>query len=403
MQHQQHHAHASNGATKKHRKMNSFAKLSTKTNNKNIASSCGNKNIEQIGSQNPGHDQQKPKQRQHRRPIVPFSRRDRILLVGEGDFSFAHSLATHHRCRNIIATCYDSKETLHKKYPKAEKNIVDILLESKSKSKARINPKTDEKPTPVKVLFSVDAKRLGSPSGGGKDVRIGFPRKVRETPAWKKDENKKIGDNTDKGGPWDVICFNFPHVGGISTDVNRQVRANQELLVSFFKACVPLLAGRPERVDEDDDEEDDEDDWGSDTGVENASDDDVSAHASQPDNDYEGDIVRAKGERRAEPGQILVTLFEGEPYTLWNIRDLARHAGLRVVTSFRFPWPCYRGYSHARTLGEIQGKDGVRGGWRGEDRQARMYVFELKMREPGSGITAKRKKTLVETDDPGSD
>ena len=52
--------------------------------------------------------------------------------------------------------------------------------------------------------------------------------------------------------------------------------------------------------------------------------------------------------------------------------------GLIVVTSFRFPWASYEGYSHARTIGEIEGKNGERGGWRGEDRDARMYVFEVK-------------------------
>lgn len=92
------------------------------------------------------------------------------------------------------------------------------------------------------------------------------------------------------------------------------------------------------------------------------------------------------------PGQILVTLFEAEPYTLWNIRDLARHAGLKVVTSFRFPWGEYPGYRHARTVGEIEGKEreeGKRAGkWRGEEREARMYVFEKKEVEVEKGNIA---------------
>jgi 25S rRNA (uracil2634-N3)-methyltransferase len=173
-----------------------------------------------------------------------------------------------------------------------------------------------------------------------------------------------------------VICFNFPHVGGLSTDVNRQVRANQELLVAFFKACVPLLSAAPVPVDEDDEEweDDDEDSEDSEDGEEE---DDNDAQTS-------GKVVRTG------PGQILVSLFEGEPYTLWNIKDLARHAGLQVVTSFKFPWAEYEGYSHARTLGEVEGKDGGRGGWRGEDRLARMYVFELKREEPSGKKKGKR-------------
>jgi 25S rRNA (uracil2634-N3)-methyltransferase len=120
------------------------------------------------------------------------------------------------------------------------------------------------------------------------------------------------------------------------------------------------------------DEDEEDDNWSS-------SEDSESDSGEQDDQD-----ILAHGRRgryRTEPGQILVTMFEGEPYTLWNIKDLARHAGLRVVTSFRFPWSSYQGYSHARTLGEIEGKHGGRGGWRGEDREARMYVFEVRQED----------------------
>ena len=68
------------------------------------------------------------------------------------------------------------------------------------------------------------------------------------------------------------------------------------------------------------------------------------------------------------------------PYTLWNIHDLARHVGLRIARSFRFVPEAYPGYQHARTIGNILGKDGCssRGGWKGEERESRMYAFVLK-------------------------
>ena len=72
-------------------------------------------------------------------------------------------------------------------------------------------------------------------------------------------------------------------------------------------------------------------------------------------------------------GVIIVTIFEGEPYTLWNIRDLARHVGLKVVRSFKFRSGDYPGYKHARTLGNVCGG----GGWKGEERDARSFIFEI--------------------------
>ncbi|DAA75443.1 TPA_exp: Uncharacterized protein A8136_1840 [Trichophyton benhamiae CBS 112371] len=358
------------------KKMKSFTKLSTSTKK----------------TQNVKQQQQKQNQ-----PQIPFRPSDRVLLIGEGDFSFALSLATHHKCRKrLMATCYDSEAKLIEKYPDAKRHIeqLEAFSSYSQESRAGVKRKRDEgvgsdqsdeeadqkpqdrvKVAPVesnspkapkasvpspKVVFSIDARKLGTTGGGGKLIRSGFPApspKIHYSNWSKKGGNDLTGES---GGPWDIICFNFPHVGGLSTDVNRQVRSNQELLVGFFKACVPLLSV-PNPTDdwsdfEDEDEYTDEEENG-----------DSLSGASE---------VRCKP--RKEPGHIIVTLFEGEPYTLWNIRDLARHAGLRVVTSFKFPWASYPGYSHARTIGAIEGKDGGRGGWKGEERGARSYVFERK-------------------------
>ena len=316
-----------------------------------------------------------------------------------GDFSFARSLATQYKCRKLYATCYDSQETLLSKYPQAEQNILDIVSSSTRKPKSNTDSagtkeeqQDEEKSQPPsnpnnpKVLYSIDARKLGvSGGGGGKEIKTGFSRKERKPPAWKLQQQQSQGKQEEKkpaqNGPWDVICFNFPHVGGLSTDVNRQVRSNQELLVAFFKACVPLLSAAPEPVDSDDEWEEDEGD---------------DEHEDEDEDEKEDDHSSGNAVRTG-PGQILVSLFEAEPYTLWNIKDLARHAGLQVVTSFRFPWTSYEGYSHARTLGEVEGKDGGRGGWRGEDREARMYVFEVKQ-EPVKG-GKKKKRTREESSD----
>ncbi|KAI2468546.1 hypothetical protein F4781DRAFT_397584 [Annulohypoxylon bovei var. microspora] len=156
-----------------------------------------------------------------------------------------------------------------------------------------------------------------------------------------------FADRKGRGGAgvMDRVIFNFPHVGGKSTDVNRQVRYNQELLVEFFRRAAPSLA---------------------------------------------------------PGGAIVVTLFEGEPYTLWNVRDLARHSGLQVERSFRFQAAAYPGYRHARTLGVVRSRAGeAGGGWKGEDRAARSYVFVRKDDEarPAQGNAKKRSRADDSSDE----
>jgi 25S rRNA (uracil2634-N3)-methyltransferase len=219
-------------------------------------------------------------------PTIPFEPEDHILLIGEGDFSFAASLVEHHGACDLTATSYDSQTTLYEKYdPQAEKHTTYL---------------TDEGQT---VLYNIDATKL--------------------------EKYKSL--TRAPGGLWDVVIFNFPHVGGKSTDVNRQVRFNQELLVSFFKGAMEIVK---------------------------------------------------------QGGRIVVTLFEGEPYTLWNIRDLGRHVGLEMVRSFGFQWAAYPGYKHARTLGNVEGG----GGWKGEEREARSYVLR---RRDAEGPVAQRPHARV--------
>lgn len=210
----------------------------------------------------------KPKKKPE--PTIPFNAEDRILLIGEGDFSFAKSIVEHHGCYDVTATSFDSQIDLFSKYdPQAEQHTTYLETEGQT------------------VLYSIDATKL--------------------------DTNKAL----KKSALFDEVIFNFPHIGGKSTDVNRQVRANQELLVKFFTSALSILG--PE-------------------------------------------------------GTLVVTVFEGEPYSLWNLRDLARHSGLVVERSFKFQSEAYPGYRHARTLGNIEGG----GGWKGEEREARSFVLRRK-------------------------
>lgn len=231
---------------------------------------------------------------------IPFGTYDNILLVGEGDFSFTRALAIEHGCANVTATSFDSLSDLHAKYP----------------TFAPIHAELTALTPPVPFHHSIDATKLPS----YKALRAGHP-------------------SPDDGPPeqWDTIAFLFPHTGGLSTDVNRQVRANQALLSSFFTGTMSSHKGR--------------------------------------------DFLK-------DGGKVIISLFEGQPYTLWNVRDLARHAGLKVLESWAFDFEEYPGYKHVRTLGKVEGG----GGWKGEDRRARMYVFQKGGEEKGGKEREKKGK-----------
>jgi 25S rRNA (uracil2634-N3)-methyltransferase len=322
--------------------------------------------------------------------------------------------------KHIIATCYDDEKTLHKKYPQAQQIILQLLSANPDQATRLLNADEESEWSGLSPSPSPSKPDSNLPSTTGGDAGCPALQAQRNNPKTRLRSvhyainGTKLSSIHSKllrtHSPFTKIVFNFPHVGGLSTDVNRQVRANQELLVGFFKAAIPLLASseRPVQIERSHGEDVDQDD--SDAG-----------------ND-EGNLSELSFENRETAiitkGQILVALFEGEPYTLWNVRDLARHSGLKVVESFRFPWEAYPGYAHARTVGEITtGKDrsaeGKRkGAWRGEERDARCFVFEVKEGEDinrdGTGTKAndvdvgtrkrKRKGMTSGTDnDSGSD
>lgn len=289
----------------------STAKPQSKRNN-GTGSSKSNSNGNSNSDGSSSHQQQR-----HVEPTIPFSAEDKILLIGDGDLSFAASLVEHHYCADVTATVFEkNQEELLEKYPQAADNIAKVEAEDG-----------------CRVQFGVDATKMAP-----------FTSKPRRGKA----SGPEATDDDATAGIMDRIIFNFPHVGGKSTDVNRQVRFNQELLVSFFQRAILSLA---------------------------------------------------------PGGSIIVTLFEGEPYTLWNIRDLARHSGLQVERSFRFQANAYPGYHHARTLGVVRNRSGeVGGGWKGEDRAARSYIFVKKDAEsrptaPQRGVKRSRKQDDDSSDD----
>ena len=209
-----------------------------------------------------------------RRSTIPFKSTDKILLIGEGNFSFSVALLQHPPLplehlppANITATTYDTEDECYIKYSEAQQ-YVRVLRENGAH-----------------VLFGVDATKL------------------EKTPSL-------------KGRTFDRIVWNFPHAGeydglgfiecidgrngtqgkGI-TDQDRNILSNQVLILSFLRSAanflvygpVPRLQPSRKRKRSSNDDDDDNND-----------DDDQTAQTAGPPR-----------------GTILVTLRNVSPYTEW--------------------------------------------------------------------------------------
>lgn len=139
-----------------------------------------------------------------RKDWVPFTDDERVLLVGEGDFSFALALQKKNSSLNILATGYDSAEEVGHKYPHSAELITELEANG------------------ALVAHDIDATRLRS----CKLVQDFAPSKV---------------------------VFNFPHLGNSVSDVDRNIIQHQKLLLGFFEECraldalvvLTLFAGEP--------------------------------------------------------------------------------------------------------------------------------------------------------------
>ncbi|KAI0271481.1 hypothetical protein BC834DRAFT_859845 [Gloeopeniophorella convolvens] len=261
-------------------------------------------------------------QHSQRPSTVPFAPEDSILLVGEGNFSFARALVLHPPASlehlppaNVTATAYDTEEACYAKYPDAEACV--RALRDKG----------------ARVLFGVDATRL-----------------------------EKTG--ALKGKTFDRIVWNFPHAGKGIADQDRNILSNQLLVLGFLRSAAGLLVRGPvpqrqvSRRRTRPSEEDDDD----------------AAGAS--------DSAAASGRAR---GTILVTLRNVPPYTEWDVPKLAKsppaprsateqaNPQYTLLRSFVFQRSEWKGYEHRMTKGERAHGEGKTG----EGGQDRTWEFCL--------------------------
>ncbi|KAL0951849.1 hypothetical protein HGRIS_008510 [Hohenbuehelia grisea] len=269
------------------------------------------------------------------RPVIPFRATDKILLIGEGNFSFAHALVydppsghslEHLPPVNVTATAYDSERECYLKYPEAEA-IVQRLRERG-----------------VEVLFGVDGTKLERVSAL-------------------------------KGRKWDRILWNFPHAGKGIADQDRNILSNQVLVLGFLRSASHMLAPGPvpsiissrKKKQASDDEDEDMSDGNRDEDEEDAA----------PIN-----VQKTRG-------TVLITLRNVSPYTLWDVPRLAKNppppASMSLppnprytqLRSFAFLRKMWKGYEHRMTKGERAG--GV--GTTGEGGEDRTWEFFLRPRD----------------------
>lgn len=221
------------------------------------------------------------------RGFIPFDKDDSVLLVGEGDFSFALSIVEEALIdpENLIATSFDTREQLLEKYPDIEDTLLKLVEYG------------------VHIKHGIDATKLAV------DLKLINPVKA----ARRKPLKTSL---TSKRVPLNYIMFNFPHTGRGMKDMERNIRDHQKLVLSYVQNCKEVF----EVVN------------------------------NQALNDFGGYNV-LHNKNGAFVGKIAMTVFEGEPYDSWAIKSLARSIEFRVERSGKFDWDLFPGYHHRRTDG----------------------------------------------------
>ncbi|KAK9473597.1 uncharacterized protein V1510DRAFT_362913 [Dipodascopsis tothii] len=241
---------------------------------------------------------------------------DEILLVGEGDFSFAKSLLLPPHSikpQTVTATAFDSRQELAEKYPDTGAANVEFLetFEAATDDDGA-SGSGDEAGYGTQDEAGADAEADAADAGASGDEAPVYASQRRAHLLFNVDATALGKVKYIRKRKFDCVVFNFPHTGSGITDQDRNILKNQQLLQGFLKAVGPALSRK---------------------------------------------------------GKVVVTLFEGAPYDLWNLKALAKAAGYVTIRSGAFDWAAYDGYRHRRTAGVGDTNK------KAQDRAARTYVF----------------------------
>lgn len=126
-------------------------------------------------------------------PYLNLLHNKRVLVVGDGDFSFSRAIAEYNVCRVLHTSTLETPENLRQFYPSSSFAIRKIQQQG------------------FRVLFRVDACA------------------IKETVSRELNEGEEP--------VYDVVLWNFPHVPG-----KQNIRYNRELLVSFLQSAPSVLS-----------------------------------------------------------------------------------------------------------------------------------------------------------------
>lgn len=144
---------------------------------------------------------------------------------------------------------------------------------------------------------------------------------------------------------WDILVWNFPHNGKGICSQTHNIYSQQQLLSKFF------------------------------TNLPRHSSHDGSnlfnpiVKRKKPDKSALFDIVHNNTLSFDRCKLVYITIWSGEPYDSWDVRQIARRCGFVCICSFKFKRDAYAHYQHTKT------KRGIKSGF---EKPAKTFVFATK-------------------------